>query len=81
MAAKPAASPTMQMEVSVSRAAQLAANDNPTAPDIAKKVFADGKKDKFRLTLQGGKTLTLKMSMDAPIITFSAQMQEAQQNK
>jgi hypothetical protein len=81
VAAKPAASPTMQMEVSVGRAAQLAANDNPTAPDIAKKVFADGKKDKFRLTLQGGKTLTLKMSMDAPIITFSAQMQEAQQNK
>ncbi|HVS39591.1 MAG TPA: hypothetical protein VMS17_28800 [Gemmataceae bacterium] len=76
--AKPTPGPTIQVEVSMSRAAKVAAGENPAAPDIAKKVFKDGKKDKVRLSIQGGKALTLKFSMDAPVITFSAQLQEAQ---
>ena len=81
MTAKPKAGPTAQVEVSMSRAAQLVANENPDAPDIAKKVFKDGVKDKFRVSVQGGKVLTVKLSMDAAVVTFSAQLQEAQQNK
>ena len=53
--------------------------DHPTAPAIAKKAFKDGKKDKFRVILHGGKALTLKISMDAPVVTFSALMAEAEQ--
>ncbi len=76
--AKPATGPTLQAELSLSRAAQLVAADNPAAPDIAKKVFKDGAKDKVRFSVQGGKALSVKVSMDAPVITFSAQLQEAQ---
>lgn len=79
--AKPKAGPTAQVEVSMSRAAQLVANENPDAPAIAKKVFTSGVKDKFRVSVQGGKALTVKLSMDAAVVTFSAQLQEAQQNK
>ncbi len=79
--AKPKAGPTVQVEVSMGRAAQLVANENPDAPAIAKKVFTKGVKDKFRVSVQGGKALTVKLSMDAAIVTFSAQLQEAQQNK
>ncbi len=78
--AKPAPGPTLQLEVSMSRVASLAGDNNPAAPEIAKKVFTGGKKDKVRLSLQGGKALTLKLSMDAAVVTFSAQMQE-EQNK
>ena len=79
--AKPAAGPTVQLQVSMSRIAPLLAEQHPAVPDIAKKVFKDGTKDKVRLSLQGGKSMTLKISMDAPLVTFAAQVQEAEQNK
>ena len=56
--------------------------DHPAAPDVAKKAFKDGKKDKVRFVVEGGKALTIKISMDAPVVTFAALMAEAeQQNK
>jgi hypothetical protein len=82
LAAKPKAGATLQMEASLNRFAALMTKDHPAAPDAAKKAFKDGKKDKVRFALEGGKALTIKISMDAPVITFSALMAEAeQQNK
>ncbi len=82
LAAKPKAGATFQMEASLSRFEALLAKDVPAAPDAAKKAFKDGKKDKVRFALEGGKALTIKISMDAPVVTFSALMAEAeQQNK
>ncbi len=81
IAAKPKVGSIAQIEVSMSRAAQLVANENPDAPEIAKKVFKDGVKDKVRVSVQGGKALKVKLSMDAAVVTFSAQLQEAQANK
>ena len=79
VAAKPKTGATMQMEASMSRFAPLMSKENPAATEVAKKVFKDGKKDKVRLALEGGKALTIKVSMDAPVVTFSVQMAEAQQ--
>ena len=79
IAAKPKAGATLQMEASLNRFAALMTKDHPAAPDAAKKAFKDGKKDKVRLILEGGKALTVKISMDAPVVTFSALMAEAEQ--
>jgi hypothetical protein len=76
---KPKSGATLQMEASLSRFAPIMSKDHPAAPDAAKKAFKDGKKDKVRLVLEGGKVLTLKISMDAPVVTFSALMAEAEQ--
>ena len=67
------------MEESLSRFAALMTKDHPAAPDAAKKAFKDGKKDKVRVVLEGGKALTVKISMDAPVVTFSALMADAEQ--
>ena len=79
LTAKPKAGATVQMEASLSRFAALMTKDHPAAPDAAKKAFKDGKKDKVRFVLEGGKALTVKISMDAPVVTFSALMAEAEQ--
>jgi hypothetical protein len=79
LAAKPKAGATVQMEASLSRFAALMTKDHPAAPDAAKKAFKDGKKDKVRFVVEGGKALTVKISMDAPVVTFSALMAEAEQ--
>jgi hypothetical protein len=79
LAAKPKAGAVVQMEASLNRFAALMTKDHPAAPDAAKKAFKDGKKDKVRFVVEGGKALTVKISMDAPVVTFSALMAEAEQ--
>ncbi len=76
---KPKAGPTVQLEASMSRLSTGANNQFPGADAAAKKAFKDGKKDKVRFIVAGGKALTVKLSMDAPVVTFSALVQEAQQ--
>ena len=77
--ATPKAGATVQLEASLSRLSTGASNQLPGAADAAKKAFKDGKKDKIRLVLEGGPSLTVKLSMDAPVVTFSALVQEAQE--
>jgi len=79
LAAEPKAGAMLQMEVSMNRLAAQLTKDHPTAPDAAKKAFKDGKKDKVRFAVEGGKALTVKISMDAPVVTFAALMAEAEQ--
>ena len=79
LTAKPKAGATVGLEASMSRLATGANNQMPGAADAAKQAFKDGKKDKVRISLEGGKALTIKLSMDAPVITFSALTAEAQQ--
>jgi hypothetical protein len=81
LAVKPTTGATIQVESSIARIAPMMVQQNPDAPAIAKKVFTEGKKDKFRIALEGGKALTVKITMDAPVVTFSAQLAEAQQKK
>ena len=79
LTAKPKAGATAGMEVSMSRLATGVNNQTPGAAEAAKQAFKDGKKDKVRFSVEGGKALTVKFSMDAPVITFSALTAEAQQ--
>ncbi len=79
LAAKPKAGETIQMEASLGRFAVLMTKDHPAAPDAAKKAFKEAKKDKVRMVVEGGKALTVKLSMDAPVVTFSALLAEAEQ--
>jgi hypothetical protein len=82
VAARPKAGAMLQMEASMNRLVASMTKDHPAAPDVAKKAFKDGKKDKVRFVVEGGKALTIKISMDAPVVTFAALMAEAeQQNK
>jgi hypothetical protein len=82
VAAKPKTGAMLQMEASMNRLAAQLTKDHPAAPDAAKKAFKDGKKDKVRFAVEGGKALSVKISMDAPVVTFAALMAEAeQQNK
>jgi hypothetical protein len=82
VAAKPKAGAMLQMEASMNRLAAQLTKDHPAAPDAAKKAFKDGKKDKVWFAVEGGKALSVKISMDAPVVTFAALMAEAeQQNK
>jgi hypothetical protein len=75
-AAKPKAGPLLQVQMSMARAAKLVAEQQPAAVEAAKNAFKDKNKDKFRLVVQGGKSLTVKFSMDAAIVTFGALVDE-----
>ncbi len=79
LTSKPKVGAVARLEVSMSRLSAGANSQFPGAGDAAKKAFKDGKKDKVRFAVEGGKALTVKLSMDAPVVTFSALVQEAQE--
>ena len=79
LTSKPKGGAVARLEVSMSRLSAGANSQFPGAGDAAKKAFKDGKKDKVRFAVEGGKALTVKLSMDAPVVTFSVLVQEAQQ--
>ena len=73
---KPATGPTIQVELSVSRIAALMTDQNPSAPEIAKKVFADAQgQDPPRPARRQGPDPQAQPGR--PLISFAAQLQEA----
>lgn len=67
-----------QFEMSVNRFARALEKDQPGASAAAKKAFAkDPEADKMRLALTGGKALSLRFSMSAPLVRFFVLMDEA----
>jgi len=79
LTSKPKAGAVARLEVSMSRVSAGVDNQMPGAADAAKKAFKDGAKDKVRFAVEGGKALTVKVGMDAAVVTFSALVQEARQ--
>ncbi len=76
LTAAPATGKVMELQMAWSRLAPLA--DNETAADIARKVFGDDKEgDRLRLTLEGGKALTLRLSLKAKLIDYVNQIEKA----
>jgi hypothetical protein len=74
--AAPKAGPVLQMQVATARVARLMAEQQKSAPEAAKKAFKDPDKDKFRLAVEGGPALTVRLSMDAQILAFGSLLDE-----
>jgi hypothetical protein len=76
LAIAPTTGKVMELQVAVARLAPLA--EDKATPEIARKVFGDDKdSDRLRLTLEGGKTLTLRLSMKAKLIEYANQVGQA----
>ncbi len=66
LAAEPKASKVMELQMAMSQLAPLMVKDNKSAPEVAKKIFADDKdSDKLRISIEGGKVLKLRMALKA----------------
>ncbi len=78
----PKSAGVMELQMSLRRLAPLMVKDNPSAPEVARQVFADGKdNDKLRITLEGGKTLKLHLDMKAPLVAFFNKLQQAKKSQ
>jgi hypothetical protein len=61
----------LQIEVSVSRLADLMGREQPEAPKAAAKAFANDKgADKVRFSLEAGRELKLRLVLKTPVLTF-----------
>jgi hypothetical protein len=70
LAAKPTTASIVQLEMSLKRFAALLAVQQPEAAKAAEQVFKTGTSDKVRITLQGGKSLKARFSMQADVVRF-----------
>jgi hypothetical protein len=76
LAVAPATGKTMELQIAASRLAPLA--KERVAQDIARDVFGDDRDgDRIRLTLGGGKTLTLRLSMTTKLIEYTSRIGRA----
>jgi hypothetical protein len=76
LAVAPTMGKVMELQLAVARLAPL--GEDKAAPEIARKVFGDDKdSDRLRLTLEGGKTLKLRLSMKAKLIEYANQIGQA----
>ncbi|HTU22803.1 MAG TPA: hypothetical protein VMG10_32485 [Gemmataceae bacterium] len=77
LTASPRTGKVMEVQMALARLAPLA--DNQTNADIARKVFSDPSKnnDRVRITLEGGKALTLRVSMGAKLLDYVNQVEKA----
>ncbi len=67
--AKP--SPIFEFEIAFNKAAGLLTKEFADAVEVAEKIFKENpNSDKLKLTLEGGKELSLKMSMKSTVLTF-----------
>ncbi len=79
IASEPKPSKTLQMEMAMGRLAKLATEDQQIVLSAAKKAFAKTKNgDRITLSLEGGKSLKLRVSMKAQLVTFFTIIAEAQ---
>lgn len=68
----------MDLQVAVARLAPLA--EDKSSANIARQVFADDKDgDRLRLTLEGGKALTLRLSVKAKLLDYVHRIEKAKQ--
>jgi hypothetical protein len=76
LAVAPATGKVMQLQVAASRLAPLA--KQRVAQEIARRVFGDDVDgDRLRLTLEGGKALTLRLSMTTKLIEYTSRIGQA----
>src|SRR5205823_5342011 len=73
LAREPKSGKPLHVEVSVARAVALDKKEDAIA--VAKKVFGKDD-DKVRLTLEGGKSLELKLSVKTKVLGFGVQLDE-----
>ena len=64
-------SPIFEFEIAFNKAAGLLTKEFADAVEVAEKIFKENpNSDKLKLTLEGGKELSLKMSMKSTVLTF-----------
>lgn len=78
LAVAPKAGRVFQMEMSVARVAPLMEKETKGAAEAAKKAFGKDKDaDKFRITLEGGPSLKMRLSMKAQLVKFFSLIEQA----
>jgi hypothetical protein len=76
---RPATSPPMRLEMSLSKLAPLMAVDRKAAPKAAEEAFGkQGEGDQVVFALEGGEALRLRMTMQGPVLKFFALLDQAQ---
>lgn len=76
LSASPATGKVMELQMALARLAPI--SDDETAAAIAHKVFDHGTdNDRFSLSLEGGKALTLRLTLKAKILDYVNQVQKA----
>jgi hypothetical protein len=76
LAIAPTMGKVVDLQVSVARLVPLA--DNETEAGIARKVFGDDKdSDRLHLSVEGGKTLTIRLALKAKLIEYLNQVEKA----
>jgi hypothetical protein len=82
VAAQPRAGRVAHMELSLRRLATLIGREQKAAPEAAKKAFAkDPAGDKILFSLEGGKALTLRVSVKPAVVTFLSLIDKAQKGQ
>lgn len=80
LAAAPRTGKVLELQLALARVAPLL--DDPAQADIARQVFGDGKNDgRLRISVEGGQTLTLRLSMKAKLIDYVNRVEKAKKNK
>jgi hypothetical protein len=76
LSASPTTGKVMELQMALARLAPL--SDDETAAAIARKVFTGDKdNDRFSLSLEGGKALTLRLSLKVKLLDYVNQVEKA----
>jgi hypothetical protein len=79
--AGPKAARPLQVELSLARLAKLMARQQKAAPEAAKKAFKGEGSDKLLLTVDAGKSLRVRVSMKAQVVTFGSLIEKQQREE
>jgi hypothetical protein len=80
--AEPKAGRVAQVEVSLGRLATLMGRQQKAIPEAARKAFAkDQGGDRILFSLEGGKALTLRLSVKPAVVTFFSLVEKAQKGQ
>jgi hypothetical protein len=80
VAAEPKAGPSLEVDLSVKRAADLGAKVNPKEKDAveaAKKAFKEKGSDRVRLSVTAGSKIELKLNVKTAVLTFASLVDKA----
>jgi hypothetical protein len=73
------AAPPVQFEMSLAQLAPLMEKDSKGSLKAAEEAFGKGKEaDKIRFTVQGGKALSVRFHLDAPVVRFISLREKAE---
>lgn len=76
LTASPTTGKVLELQMALARLASM--GDNETVAETARKVFAESKDDdRVRITVEGGKALTLRLSMKAKLLDYVNQVGKA----